>query len=132
MDSRYYALLTWVPCLEPASPKEAKNLVKLAFDISEEFSLPVIVRLTQRLAHGNGTVELGEITQGTTVEANFMKDKERFVLLSRQAHKRKRWLIQQTKAVKSKIESSGRVVWDRGNKLAIITSGVGVAGTSEF
>ena len=126
MDSRYYALLTWLPCFEPSSPREAKNLVKLAFDVSEEFSLPVIVRLTLRLAHGNGSVELGEVHPRAPSEADFVRDKERFVLLSRQAYQRKKWLIQQTKAIKNKFESSGRVVWDQGKRLAIIATGVGV------
>lgn len=126
MDSRYYALLTWVPCFEPASPKEAKDLTKLAFEVSEEFSLPVIVRLTQRLAHGNGVIELGEIAKRVTAHVDFVKDKERFVLLSRQAHQRKKWLIQQAKAVKKRFEASGRVALDGGNKLGIIATGVGL------
>jgi len=127
MDSRHYAQLTWIPCFEPASPREAKELVKLAFEVSEEFSLPVMVRLTHRLAHGNGTVEIGEIPTRPPAEPAFIKDKERFVLLSRQAHQRKKWLIEQVRAMREKFASSGEIVCDKGRRLAIIASGVGVA-----
>ena len=50
-DSRLYAKASKVPMLEPADSQECKDFVKAAFDISEKFDTPVIVRLTTRISH---------------------------------------------------------------------------------
>lgn len=57
-DSRHYAIAAKVPMLEPADSAEAKQFVKEAFDISEMFDTPVIVRMCTRIAHSQATVEL--------------------------------------------------------------------------
>ena len=59
-DSRYYALSAHVPMLEPSNASEAKEFVKLAFEISEKFDTPVFLRETTRVAHSHGIVTLGE------------------------------------------------------------------------
>ncbi len=50
-DSRFYADFARVPCLEPANPQEAYDMTHEAFEISERFRVPVVVRLVTRLAH---------------------------------------------------------------------------------
>ena len=57
-DSRHYAIAAKVPMLEPADSAEAKDFVKAAYAISEEFDTPVIIRMCTRIAHSQGTVEL--------------------------------------------------------------------------
>ncbi len=57
-DSRHYAIAAKVPMLEPADSAEAKQFVKEAFEISEEFDTPVIVRMCTRIAHSQAAVEL--------------------------------------------------------------------------
>ena len=57
-DSRHYAIAAKVPMLEPSDSAEAKDFVKLAFDISEEFDTPVIIRMCTRIAHSQSAVEL--------------------------------------------------------------------------
>lgn len=59
-DSRHYAIAAKVPMLEPADSVEAKDFVKAAFEISEEFDTPVIVRMCTRIAHSQCAVELCE------------------------------------------------------------------------
>ncbi|MEO0080448.1 MAG: indolepyruvate ferredoxin oxidoreductase subunit alpha [candidate division WOR-3 bacterium] len=59
-DNRFYALAAKIPVLCPSDSQEAKDLTRLAFDISEEFDIPVLIRLTTRIAHGSSLVELGE------------------------------------------------------------------------
>ena len=59
-DSRYYARSAHVPMLEPSSAQEAKEFVKLAYEISEQFDTPVLLRETTRVAHSHGLVELCE------------------------------------------------------------------------
>jgi len=59
-DNRYYGLMAKVPVLCPSDSQEAKDFTRRAFDISEEFDIPVIVRLTTRSAHSSSVVELDE------------------------------------------------------------------------
>ncbi len=53
-DSRFYADFAMVPCLEPRSQQEAYDMVREAFDVSERFNVPVLLRLVTRLAHARG------------------------------------------------------------------------------
>lgn len=59
-DNRYYGLAAKIPVLSPASSQEAKDFTRLAFEISEEFDIPVIIRLTTRVSHSKTVVRLGE------------------------------------------------------------------------
>jgi indolepyruvate ferredoxin oxidoreductase alpha subunit len=59
-DSRYFAKLAKVPLLEPADAAEAKEMIGLAFDLSERYRTPVMFRSTTRLAHTRSPVELGQ------------------------------------------------------------------------
>ena len=58
-DSRRYAKFARVPCLEPSTSQEAKDMVAAALELSEQFDTPVLLRLTTRIAHSYGIVELG-------------------------------------------------------------------------
>ncbi|MHC1587742.1 MAG: thiamine pyrophosphate-dependent enzyme, partial [Candidatus Syntropharchaeia archaeon] len=71
-DSRYYARIAHLPLFEPSEPREAKEMVKKAFDISEEYGIPVLVRLTTRVSHTRGVVELGKIKE-PEVKGSFEK-----------------------------------------------------------
>jgi len=51
-DNRYYALLANVPCLEPSNPQEAKDMLLSALRLSEEFELPVMLRLVSAIRKG--------------------------------------------------------------------------------
>ena len=59
-DTRCVARAAMVPVLEPSDSQEAKDFVKYAFDLSEKYDTPVIVRTTTRLAHSQGPVTLEE------------------------------------------------------------------------
>ncbi len=59
-DTRCVARAAMVPVLEPSDSQEAKDFVKFAYDLSEKYDTPVIVRTTTRLAHSQGTVTLEE------------------------------------------------------------------------
>lgn len=61
-DNRFYGLFAKVPVLCPADSQECLDYTRLAFDISEEFDIPVIVRLTTRVAHSLSVVALGKRT----------------------------------------------------------------------
>ncbi len=59
-DTRCVARAAMVPVLEPSDSQEAKDFVKFAYELSEKYDTPVIVRTTTRLAHSQGTVTLEE------------------------------------------------------------------------
>ncbi len=56
-DSRYYGALAQIPVLEPSNQQEAYDLTREAFDVSERFGIPVMVRLVTRLAHSRAEVQ---------------------------------------------------------------------------
>jgi indolepyruvate ferredoxin oxidoreductase alpha subunit len=57
-DNRYYALFGGAPMLEPTTPQEAKEMTRIGFDISEQLSLPLLLRTTTRLNHARGPITL--------------------------------------------------------------------------
>ncbi len=57
-DSRFYADFARVPCLEPANQQEAYDMTVEAYDVSERFHVPVMVRLVTRLAHSRTSIEV--------------------------------------------------------------------------
>lgn len=59
-DTRMIARAAMIPVLEPSDSSEAKEFTKLAFELSEEYDTPVILRTTTRLAHSQGVVNLYE------------------------------------------------------------------------
>ncbi len=59
-DSRFYADFAHVVCLEPATAQEAYDMAREAFDISERFRIPVVLRLVTRLAHSRGVIRVRE------------------------------------------------------------------------
>ncbi|MFZ5646407.1 MAG: indolepyruvate ferredoxin oxidoreductase subunit alpha [Bacillota bacterium] len=59
-DNRNYARFARIPMLEPSDSAEAKDMVGLALKISEEFDIPVMLRITTRVAHSQSFVELKE------------------------------------------------------------------------
>jgi indolepyruvate ferredoxin oxidoreductase alpha subunit len=59
-DSRFFADFARVPCFEPRNQEEAYAMTQEAFEVSERFHVPVMVRLTTRLAHSRAVVRVGE------------------------------------------------------------------------
>jgi indolepyruvate ferredoxin oxidoreductase alpha subunit len=59
-DNRFYGLFAKLPVLSPSDSQEVKDFTKLAFEISEEFEIPVILRLTTRVSHSKSPVKLEE------------------------------------------------------------------------
>jgi indolepyruvate ferredoxin oxidoreductase alpha subunit len=59
-DSRWYADFARVPCLEPATQQEAYEMTREAYEISERFGVPVMLRLVTRLSHSRTSVEVRE------------------------------------------------------------------------
>jgi len=60
-DNRYYAIFGSAPMLEPTTPQEAKDMTRVGFDISEQLSLPLLLRTTTRLNHARGPIVFNKI-----------------------------------------------------------------------
>jgi len=86
-DNRNYAKFAKVPMLEPADSQEAKDYVKLAFELSERFDTPVFVRTTTRISHSKSIVELSEPQQRPAAPA-LEKQPDKYVMVP--AHARRR------------------------------------------
>jgi indolepyruvate ferredoxin oxidoreductase, alpha subunit len=90
-DSRFYAKFAMIPVLEPSNQQEAYDMVREGFSLSEEFGVPVMVRITTRLAHSRaGVVRKEEIAQNPLV---LPADPSQFVLLPAIARKRYKGLL---------------------------------------
>ncbi len=86
-DTRNYAAFARVPLLEPADSQEALEFTRLAFEISERFDVPVIVRSTIRIAHSKGLVSFGPREERTI--ASFESQPGKYVMLPGNAKKRR-------------------------------------------
>lgn len=81
-NSRGFAQLARIPILEPADAQECFDFTKLAFEISEKFNLPIMIRLTTRVAHQRSMVQLKVQSEKLKInEGEFIKDKNRFVTM---------------------------------------------------
>jgi indolepyruvate ferredoxin oxidoreductase, alpha subunit len=88
-DNRHYARFAKVPMFEPSDSQEAKDFMKLAFEISEKFDTPVMVRSVTRISHAKGIVELEEpVVPPVSIEIR--KQTEKFTMLPSYARIRHR------------------------------------------
>lgn len=85
-DTRLIARAANVPVIEPSDSAEAKDFTKLAFEISEAYDTPVIVRITTRVAHSQGLVELSERKEVPL--RPYEKDIPKYVMMPANAKKR--------------------------------------------
>ena len=79
-DNRYFGLHALVPVLEPSTPQEAKDMIKYAYEFSEQYQTLVLFRTTTRLNHGRGDVILGDILN-INDDNGFDWDRSRWVCL---------------------------------------------------
>jgi indolepyruvate ferredoxin oxidoreductase alpha subunit len=81
-DSRFHAMFAKIPVFDPSTPQEAKEMVKTAFELSEEYQIPVLLRPTIRVSHGKQNVNL---EPPTIIDrpANFEKDPARWAATPR-------------------------------------------------
>jgi len=78
-DSRYYARFAKIPMLEPSDSDEAIDFVKKAFDISERFDCPVLVRSSTRLSHSRSVAKTGKRKEVPLKK--YEKDSKKFVMI---------------------------------------------------
>lgn len=121
-DTRLTAVSAQIPVLEPSDSMEAKEFAKLAFELSEQYDTPVILRLTTRVAHSQSLVELGE-RQELPLRA-YTKDIAKYVMMP--ANARVKHTVVEERMAKMSADAN-RFVINRiemgDTKLGIICSG---------
>lgn len=129
-NSRAFSYLAHIPTIEPSDPQECKDFVKLGFEISEKFKIPVIIRTTTRVAHQKMPVKLGKIMKIDSV-GKFIKNKKQFVTMPPRVLEMKKELLEKIEKIREFAEKSSINLvsqeLSRGRaliELGIITSGV--------
>ncbi len=124
-DSRFYAKFAMIPCFEPSSQQEAYDMVQEAFDYSEKVKLPVMLRITTRMAHSRAVVNLKD-TPREENEMNYSASADDWVLLPARARKRNDIVVKQQASLEEDAVNSkfNRYIDAADHSLGIIASGI--------
>jgi indolepyruvate ferredoxin oxidoreductase alpha subunit len=130
-NTRPFSVLSHLPMLEPSDAQECKDYTMEAFNISEKFGVPVIVRITTRTAHQRALVSLGELDPGRKInlKGEFVRDRRKYVTMMPRLHEMKKEMLEREHKLaqyfeKSKLNFVLRGSDPRKKGLGIIASGV--------
>ena len=120
-DSRHYARAAKIPMLEPADSAEAIAFTKAAYEISEQFDTPVLLKMCTRVAHSQSVVEPGERIE---VIKPYEKNPQKYIMMPGNAKRRHPVVEARTAALTAYAETSPLNVLEAGksNEIGIITS----------
>ena len=123
-DNRNYAFAAKVPMLEPSDASEAKEMIKAAYRISEEFDTPVLFRTTTRVSHVKGIVTMDD-EEKPSVIPGIEKMPEKFVMLPAHARKRRIEIEKRLVRLREFVETfpGNTIEWGKKER-GFITSGV--------
>jgi indolepyruvate ferredoxin oxidoreductase alpha subunit len=122
-DNRLYARFAGLPLLEPADSADAKAFTASAFDLSEAYDTPVLVRTTTRVSHGSGVVELGG--RRCPASRGFRRDPGKYVMLPAHARARHPILLDRLERLAELADVSPLNVTElRDRRVGVITGGV--------
>ena len=120
-DSRHYAKSSKIPMLEPADSAEALEFAKLAYELSEQFDTPVLLKMCTRISHSQSIVEPGERIEKI---GEYRKDIPKYVMMPGNAKKRHPVVEARTRALVEYAETApiNRIEDGKDRKMGIITS----------
>ena len=122
-DTRYYGIFAKLPVLEPSDGQECKDFIKQAFEISEQFDTPVIVKLTTRTSHSRSLVSQEERKELDLKQ--YVKNQEKFIVAP--SHARVLRHVVEERIAKlsnySNETSLNKIEW-ADNEIGIITNGI--------
>ena len=102
-DSRHYAVAAKVPMLEPSDSQEALDFAKVAYEISEQFDTPVLIKMCTRVAHSQSIVEKGERTE---ITKEYVKNPQKYIMAPANAIARHPFVEERTKKLIEYAETS--------------------------
>jgi indolepyruvate ferredoxin oxidoreductase alpha subunit len=122
-DSRFYARAALLPMLEPADSEECRTFVKEAFDLSERFDTPVLIRTTTAIAHARSMVNLEPRNEAEVKP--YVKDASKHVMMPAMARGRHVKVEERSLALAAWSDSSplNRIEM-RGTEIGVVCSGV--------
>lgn len=124
-DTRHFGAFSKLPVFDPVSPEEAYDMVGEAFELSERYRTPVILRPTTRVCHGCAGIEVEEVPRRRSPEG-FRKDAGRWVIFPKLSYENHR-KIEERNAELSTVFSLSRYNWIEGDpdaKKGIASGGV--------
>jgi indolepyruvate ferredoxin oxidoreductase alpha subunit len=122
-DTRRYSQFASVPCLDPADPQEAKDMTTYGFELSERFSVPVLLRPTTRVSHSRADVAVG-VPRPSKRDPKFIKNPCRRVSLPVHVRSLHSELLRKHREIEAALESAP---WNRlelAGEHGIIASGI--------
>ena len=122
-DSRHHAIASKTMMIEPSDSGECKEFAKAAFELSEKFDVPVIVRLSTRVSHSQSAVELCEREERENIP--YEKNIQKYVMMPGNAIRRHPVVEARMKAIADYAETSPlNKVEMNDTKIGVITSGI--------
>ena len=120
-DSRHYAMAAKIPMLEPADSAEALAFAKLAYELSEQFDTPVLLKMCTRVSHSQSVVETGDRVEALK---EYVKDIPKYVMMPGNAKKRHPVVEARTQALVEYAETAdiNPIEAGRCNAMGFITS----------
>lgn len=121
-DSRHYARAAKLPMLEPSDSAEALEFTKLAYDLSENFDTPVIMKMCTRVAHSQSVVEPGERVE--PAQKPYEKNGAKYIMMPGNAKRRHPVVEERLRKIAEWAETASvnRVEPGKDRKMGIITS----------
>ena len=121
-DTQIYGALATVPVLEPSDAQEALDFTRLAFELSETFDTPVIVRSTTRLSHTRSAVTIGDRVEPPP--RKFIEDPVKNVMIPAHARRRHGVVLEREARLKAHFSESPINRWEEGDSsFGVITAG---------
>lgn len=124
-DSRFYADFAFIPVLEPSDQQECYDMARHGFELSEKFSIPVMVRLVTRLSHSRAVVET-EDTPAAQNELHYPKSPKQWVLMPAISKQRYKVLLSDNAEMQEASETSpfNKYIDGADKSLGILVSGL--------
>mgnify|MGYP003292408251 FL=1 len=124
-DSRFYGKFSFIPTFEPASQQEAYDMVRDAFEFSEKYKIPVLLRVTTRMAHSRAEVETSE-TRRPQNTCSFPENPRQWILLPANSKVRYNTLLEEQKLFEQESANDPRNQYIPGNdkSMAIVACGI--------
>ena len=125
-DSRFYGKFALIPTFEPSNQQEAYDMMATAFDYSERVKLPVLMRVTTRMAHSRAVVECADVPRQQN-ELNYDAEAKNWVLLPANARRRNDYVTAQQAQLEEDAVNSSYNIYKEGTdkSVGILASGIG-------
>ncbi len=118
-DGRWFGYTSYLPMLEPSTPQEMADMVRYAFDLSEEFGTIVLIRTTTRVNHQSSIVRLGPLNRTPFEEISWKENRRPYITVGEAARQAKAVLMDKIERMKRELEGSdlNRIVLFDGSEL---------------